>query len=146
MCISPDEVRNLDDHLLRPDDVILMCRGPRNYAVPVGSEVPARTIVAGSFHVMRPDTSRVHPAFLAWLLNQEEAQTFLHANNSGTTIPMIALEVLRALPLRLPPIAVQQRVTELNGLIEHEHNLMNQLTTTRRALLRGWANLQFIHA
>jgi len=53
---------------------------------------------------------------------------------------MISLDVLRALPVQLPPLDVQRRVAELNSLIEQEQNLMNQLSAARRELLRGWAN------
>lgn len=144
--ISLQDVRNLDDHLLRPEDVIFMCRGPRNCAAAVGLGVPEQAIASGSFHVLRPDTERVHPAFLAWLLNQTDAQEFMRANSSGTTIQVISLEALRSLPVRLPPLQTQIRVAELNSLIEREQALMTQLTATRQNLLRGWANRQFIHA
>ena len=144
--ISARGIRNLAEHTLASADIILMARGPRNYAVPVGHELPAPSIVSGSFHVLRPDEKRVIPAFLAWLLNQERAQTFLRINNSGTTIPMITLDVLRALPVLLPSLALQRHVAELNALVEHEHNLMTQLTIARRELLRGWANAQTSHA
>jgi hypothetical protein len=144
--IAASGIRNLAEHTLDAADVILMARGPRNYAVPVGHPLPHPCIVAGSFHVLRPDEKRVIPAFLAWLLNQECAQTFMRINNSGTTIPMITLDMLRALPVRLPPLAVQRHVAELNALVEHERNLMAQLTTARRNLLRGWANAHTSHA
>lgn len=138
--VSPKGIRNLSDHLLQPNDVILMARGPRNYAVTVGTEISGATLVTGSFHVLRPDNDRVVSGYLAWLLNQESAQTFMRSNNSGTIIPMISLDVLRALPVQLPPLDVQRRVAELNSLIEQERNLMNQISTARRDLLRGWAN------
>lgn len=137
--ISSSGIRNLSDHLLQPGDVILMARGPRNYAVPIG-ETSGQAIVPGSFHVLRPDTKLVFPPFLAWWLNQNASQQFMRVNNSGTTIPMISLDVLRALPVQLPPLDVQRRVAELNLLIEQENNLMNQLSALRRDLLRGWAN------
>lgn len=137
--ISSNGIRNLAEHLLRTGDVILMARGPRNYAVPIG-EISGQAIVPGSFHVLRPDEKLVLPPFLAWWLNQNASQTFMKANNSGTTIPMISLDVLRALPVQLPTLDVQRRVAELNSLIEQEHNLMDQLSTARRDLLRGWAN------
>jgi hypothetical protein len=143
--ISSSGIRNLTEHLLRPGDVILMARGPRKYAVPVG-EISGQAIVPGSFHVLRPDEKLVLPAFLAWWLNQDASQAFMQANNSGTTIPMISLDVLRALPVQLPPLDVQRRVAELNSLIEQEHNLMNELSTARRELLRGWANQHAAHA
>lgn len=137
--ISARGIRNLTEHLLQPGDVILMARGPRNYAVPI-PETSGQAIVPGSFHVLRPDEKLVLPAFLAWWLNQDASQAFMQANNSGTTIPMISLDVLRALPVQLPPLDVQRRVAELNSLIEQEHNLMNELSAARRDLLRGWAN------
>lgn len=142
--ISPSGIRNLAEHLLQPGDVILMARGPRNYAVPIG-ETSGPAIVPSSFHVLRPDTNVVFPPFLAWWLNQEASQQFMRANNSGTTISMISLEMLRALPVQLPPLDVQRRVADLNTLIEQESNLMSELSTARRELLRGWANHQVSH-
>src|SRR4030095_6594358 len=97
-------------------------RGPRNYAVTVGTEISDATLVTGSFHVLRPDDEQVISGYLAWLLNHESAQTLMHSNNSGTIIPMISLDVLRTLPVLLPPLDVQRRVVELNTLIEHEHD------------------------
>lgn len=145
MHIDASGIRNLAEHLLRPDDIVFMARGPRNYAVPVG-EISGYAIVPGSFHVLRPDAALVFPPFLAWWLNQEVSQAFMRANNSGTTIPMISLDALRALPVQLPPLAVQRRIAELNSLIEQEHHLMNELSTARRDLLRAWANQQVAHA
>lgn len=143
--IDGGRIRNLADHLLHPGDVILMARGPRNYAVVVGEEIPGEILVTGSFHVVSPNEQRVVPEFLAWLLNQESSQSFMRANNSGTIIPMISLDVLRALPVLLPPLEVQHQVACLNRLIEQEHTLMNQLASSRRELLRGWANHQASH-
>lgn len=143
--IDGGRIRNLADHLLRPGDVILMARGPRNYAVVVGEEITGEILVTGSFHVVSPDEQSVVPEFLAWLLNQESSQSFMRSNNSGTIIPMISLDVLRALPVLLPPLEVQGQVARLNGLIEQEHTLMTQLASTRRELLRGWANHQASH-
>lgn len=138
-------LRSLPEHELDPGDVIVMARGPRNYAVPVDDQIPRPAIVPASFHVLCPDRSRVHPLFLAWLLNQDRAQTFLRANNSGTTVPMIALQTLRNLPILLPPLGVQEQVAELHRLIEHEHTLMNRLTEARRTQLRAWANQTAAH-
>lgn len=144
--ISARRLRSVAEHALKPGDVIVMARGPRNYAVPFPERLSFPAIVPASFHVLRPDRSRVHPVFLAWLLNQDRAQTFLRANNSGTTIPMIALETLRNLPILLPPLGVQKQVAELHRLIEHEHTLMNRLTEARRTQLRAWANDPAAHA
>ena len=143
--IDGGRIRNLADPLLRPGDVILMARGPRNYAVVVGDEIPGKLLVTGSFHVVRPNEKSVVPEFLAWLLNQEGAQAFMHSNNSGTIIPMISLDVLRALPVPLPPLDLQRQIANLNALIERESALMTLLASTRRELLRGWANHQASH-
>ena len=137
--IVPDGMRSPADHFVTKDEILLMARGPRNYAALVGPDVPPQTIAVASFHIIRVEPRLVVPGFLAWFLNQEGAQMFFRSRNSATTIPMITLEALRSLPVNLPPLHQQHRISTLNDLFERERQLMDTLSQRRRELLRHWA-------
>ena len=137
--IALDGMRSPTDHFVAADDVLVMARGPRNYAALVGPDLPGKTIAVASFHIVRVDPQRVVPGYLAWFLNQESPQAYFRTRNSATTIPMITLEALRSLPVNLPPLPLQHRIAALNELFERERQLMNSLADSRRELLRQWA-------
>ncbi|MEI8234153.1 MAG: restriction endonuclease subunit S [Verrucomicrobiota bacterium] len=140
--IVPDGMRSPKDHFVTADDILLMARGPRNYAALVGLDVPQQTIAVASFHIIRVEPCRVVPGFLAWFLNQDGPQAYFRSRNSATTIPMITLAALRDLPVNLPPLPEQHHIANLNDLFERERQLMDTLSDRRRELLRQWAATQ----
>ena len=117
----------------------MMARGSSNYAVVIDGDLPHPTVAVSSFHIIKPNPALVVPLVLAWLLNQDASQTYFRANNTGTTIPMINLDTLRALPLNLPPLQTQRALAEMIRLSQQERLLMNQLAVQRQLLLRAWA-------
>lgn len=137
--VSSGEIRSAGEHLLQKGDVLFMARGSRNYAVVVDDELPVPCMAVASFHVLRPNLFKVVPVFLAWLLNQDSSQIYFRANNTGTTIPMVNLDMLKAMPVRLPPMVKQLQIAALIRFTHLERVLMNQLAEQRQLLLRAWA-------
>ncbi len=139
--ISGEGLRRVKEHFLQPGDILLMARGPRNYAavVEAGPETVGPAIAVGSFHVISPDSSKIIPHFLAWWLSQDLAQAHFRACNTGTTIPMVSLDSVRSLGVSLPALAVQQRIARLTDLFERERRLSDQMTSLRRQWLSLWA-------
>lgn len=137
--IQSSDIRSAAEHVIVKGDVLLMARGARNYAVVVDEDLPHPTLAVSSFHVLKANRARVVPVFLAWLLNQESSQSHFRANNTGTTIPMVNLDMLKALPLKLPPLPQQLQIAAIIRLSHHERQLMNELAEQRQLLLRAWA-------
>lgn len=137
--VTSRDIRSSDEHLLQKGDVLFMARGAKNYAVVIDEDLPQPSMAVASFHVLRPNRARVVPVFLAWLLNQDSSQTYFRANNTGTTIPMVNLDMLKAMPLRLPPLPKQLQIAALIRFTHHERILMEDLAKQRQLLLRAWA-------
>lgn len=137
--VTSRDIRSSTEHLLQKGDVLFMARGSKNYAVVIDEDLPQPSMAVASFHVLRPNRARVVPVFLAWLLNQDSSQTYFRANNTGTTIPMVNLDMLKAMPLRLPPLPKQLQIAALIRFTHHERILMEDLATQRQLLLRAWA-------
>ena len=142
--IMKEELRRVSEHFLQPGDVLLMARGPRNYAAVVEADISdiGPAIAVGSFHIITPDPSKLVPLYLAWWLSQEAAQNHFRTSNTGTTIPMISLDAVRLSPLQLPPLPVQQRIADLSDLFARERETADILHRERQHWLSLWARQQ----
>lgn len=137
--VSSRDIRSSGEHLLQKGDVLFMARGSKNYAVVIDEDLSQPCMAVASFHVLRPNPFKVVPVFLAWLLNQDNSQAYFRANNTGTTIPMVNLDMLKAMPLRLPPLPKQLQIADLIRFTHLERLLMERLAEQRQLLLRAWA-------
>lgn len=128
---------------LRPGDVLFLSRGTTNVAVPLVAEsvqpYPANwdsLIAAYTFYVLRPDSCRVLPEYLAWFINQPPAQGFLARQSRGTLVKLLPKSVFEELEVPLPPLALQQSIVELERLRAREEGLLKQLAAARLRIVQ----------
>ena len=101
-----------------------------------------RYIISNKQLRVRCDPSKVIPLFLfLWFTTREMKQHIIN-KNSGSTIPLINLGILRGLPVPLPPLPVQERITTAlaayDDLIENNRRRMALLEESARLLYREW--------
>jgi hypothetical protein len=125
-------------HFLRPGDVLIVGRGAHRTAVLV-DDPPPRTVADRTFFVARPDAEQVKPAFLAWYLNERRAQHYLQSHSRGTSIQAIKKSALERLPVRLPPLDVQERIADIQLLVQRERELLLEWLENREELVRSIA-------
>jgi restriction endonuclease S subunit len=85
--------------------------------------------------IVRPDRERVLPEYLAWAINQPDAQRRLGAEAQGTSLRMIPMAVLENLEIAVPDLPTQKRIVELNALARQERQLLRQLAARREELV-----------
>lgn len=137
----------LDRYMVEPGDVLFRSRGENNAAsIAVGH--PGEVAVALlPVMVIRPKGTDLLPEFIAWSINQHEAQRHLDLGARGTKLRMIPRECLETLPLHIPSVAVQRMITDLDALSAKETRLLHELADTKRkftkfALLQQVRNAQ----
>ena len=119
-------------HFLRPGDVLLPARGKPRHCVLF--DFPGRWIATSQFIVIVvKDRSRLHPAFLAWYLNQHDSQQKLRRLATGSGIRMLSKADVSQLTLHCPCIAQQQLIAKLSWLADQEQVLYNRLRQARHA-------------
>jgi len=123
-------------HFLRDGDVLIVGRGAHRTAFLVDDPLP-RTVADRTFFVARPDPEQVEPAFLAWYLNERRAQHHLQSHSRGTNIQTIKKSALERLPVRLPPLDVQERIANIQFLVRRERELLNEWMDRREELARS---------
>ena len=120
-----------DRYLVRGGEVIFRSRGAPNTAAVVGAELSEPAAVIVPLIIMRPDQKRVLPAYLAWAINQPDAQRRLGSEAQGTSLRMIPKAVLERLDIPLPDLETQHHIATVDALARREGGLLRELADRR---------------
>ncbi len=120
---------------LRQGDIVFTARGNRNAAAAV-EDVPVKAVSAPHLFVIRVRTpERALPEFIAWLMNQPDAQRYFAQSATGSYITSIRKQVLAQLPLKLPSLEKQQLIVRLDRAARRERQLLEALIENRQQQL-----------
>jgi hypothetical protein len=123
---------------LRLGDIILSTRGGRNF--PYYIEDQAEHVVCSPhFFVIRVKKDAILPQFLAWQMSQKPAQDYFAAGATGSYILNLKREVVENLPIAIPPLAEQHRITELDAAARAERAILTRLVENRTAQMTAIA-------
>ncbi|MDJ0358041.1 hypothetical protein [Paenarthrobacter sp. PH39-S1] len=121
-------------YLVTRGDVLLRSRGHATIAWAIPEDLPEPAVAVMPLFIIRPTTDTYDPDFLAWWLNQPDAQTHLRRAAQGQTIQMVAKATLESVPLQLPPLAQQRLIAEAANLAALETQLMHRLADCQHTL------------
>ena len=98
--------------------------------------------------LIRPDRNKVYPDFLAYYILAPQQQYELLGTANGATVAHVNIPVIKALPVELPTIEVQQRVANIlkiyDDLIENNQKQIKLLEETAEKIYKEWfINLQY---
>ncbi len=120
-----------DRCLVRGGEVIFRSRGEPNTAAVVSAKLSEPAAVVVPLIIMRPDQSRVLSEYLAWAINQPDAQRKLGSEAQGTSLRMIPKAVLERLEIFLPDLETQRQIAAVDALARCEGSLMRELADRR---------------
>ena len=120
-----------DRYLVRGGEVIFRSRGEPNTAAVVSAALGEPAAVIVPLLIMRPDQTRVLPEYLAWAINQPDAQRKLGSGAQGTSLRMIPKAVLERLEIPLPDLENQHRIATFAALSRREGGLLRELADRR---------------
>ena len=124
-----------DRFLVHGGEVVFRSRGELNIAAAIKDPLPEPAAVIVPLVIMRPDRAKLLPEYLAWAINQPEAQRTLDAEAQGTSIRMIPMAALENLEIPVPDLPKQKRIIELDALARQEGQLLRQLATLKEAFI-----------
>ncbi|EPX84288.1 hypothetical protein ruthe_02502 [Rubellimicrobium thermophilum DSM 16684] len=124
-----------DRYFVRGGEVVFRSRGEPNAAAAIPDPLPEPVVVIVPLVIIRPDRDRVHPEYLAWAINQPDAQRRLGAEAQGTSLRMIPMAVLENLEIAVPDLQTQRRIVELDALSRQEGQLLRRLAALRGQLV-----------
>ncbi len=90
----------------------------------------------------RLDRSKVDPLFAFYWFSAPSSVANIQAHNTGSTIPLINLSVVRGLEIDLPKLSVQRQIVELLGTLDDKVELNRRMNETleamAQAIFRDW--------
>lgn len=121
-------------YLVSRGDVLLRSRGHATIAWAVPKDLPEPAVAVLPLFIIRPSTDIYDPDFLAWWLNQPDAQTHLRRAAQGQSIQMVSKATLESVPLQLPALAQQRLIVDAAQLATRETQLMHRLAECHHTL------------
>ena len=120
---------------VQPGDILLPARGEYYQASVLQGE--EQVIATGQLFVLRLTSKAITPGYLGWYMNQSTAQHYFRTHRSGTSMPMLNKQSLGALPVVVPPLAIQEKIVSVQRCWEQEKQLTEQLLNNREQMLKG---------
>lgn len=122
--------------LLRKNDIVFRARGLTNTAVHIHKDIGPAVLAAPLLRIRVYDQS-ISPDYLAWWINQPEAQAYMVKQGKGTTQRMISVPVLKGLWVEVPALETQRQIVELAELAQEEQKLLYALADKRAKYVEG---------
>lgn len=101
-----------------------------------------RYIISNKQLRVRCDRKKVNPLFVYLWFTTNQMRQHIVSKNTGSSIPLINLSILRGLPVPVPPLGVQHRIADTisayDNLIENNRRRMALLEQAARELYREW--------
>lgn len=141
--IAETKADELARHTARPGDVVVTQRGTLDQVglVPDGTRW-SRFILSQSQMKVTCDPSRADPEYIYYWLLTPEIRDYVARHTIAAGVPHTNLAILRATPVRLPPLAQQRAIARALGRIDARAALAeainDELDRLVRLLFRTW--------
>lgn len=116
-------------------DLVFRSRGERTTACMLSMDFAGFAVAVLPLVIIRPKRDLVTPEYLAWAINQPDAQRQLEADARGTNLRMIPRSSLDQLEIDLPDLQTQRRIAKVDDLARRERALSIELAQNRAKLL-----------
>lgn len=121
---------------LRKGDVLFLAKGANNFALVFDLNIP-KAIATSAFFVIRSNTKKIIPTYLAWYINQSSVQQYLINNRTGTYTPSVSRSVLESIQIKLPNLKLQRLISNIYALSKKEQLLLTKIGEKRKALIES---------
>ena len=134
------ELPNLSDidsknerYCLEPSDLVLSKSGAPFKVAVVNPNEQSKILASGNLYIVRLDKEKIDPHYALAFLSSKVGTELLLRASTGTTIPSISVQNLKAIPIPLVPMAQQRKVArEHQELLDEIEILKAKADRTRK--------------
>ncbi|MDY0282677.1 MAG: restriction endonuclease subunit S [Salinivirgaceae bacterium] len=142
--VSSEHVERLSRHKLLSGDIVYGRRGDIGRQALIRPDQAGWMCGTGCLRLSL-GASVLDPLFLHYYLRQDDVVGWITNQAVGATMPNLNTGILRSVPVRFPPLPVQQRIAGIlsayDELIENNQRRIKILESMARTLYREW----FVH-
>ncbi len=139
--VSAKHVERLSRHKLRSGDIVYGRRGDIGRQALIRPEQAGWMCGTGCLRLSLGDKV-LDPLFLHYYLRQDDVVDWITNQAVGATMPNLNTGILRSVPVKFPPLPIQQRIAGIlsayDELIENSQRRIKILEAMARALYREW--------
>jgi type I restriction enzyme S subunit len=141
--LTPEKAAEFKSCEAIADDLILTAAGTIGQVglIPKISKYP-KYIISNKQLRARFDVTKIDPEFAYYWFASPVMVQMIQSRNTGSTIPLINLSVLKSLPIPVPPIDEQREIASYLSAFDSRINLLRETNTTleaiAQALFKSW--------
>ena len=139
--VSDDDRDRLSKYTLREGDVVFSRVGSVDRRALV-RQAEEGWLFSGRCLRVRPDPSRVEPAYLSYFFGLPAFREYIRSIAVGATMPSLNTQILSDVPIIYPPLAEQRAIAHVLGTLDEKVELNRRMNETledmARALFKSW--------
>jgi restriction endonuclease S subunit len=120
---------------LNKGDVLFVSKGVNNYAFSI-DKLDFPIIASATFFIIRVNENKILSEYLAWYMNQTEAQNYFSEKKAGTYVPNLKKQDILDLPLIVPPLKTQNAIAQTAKLLNQEIIILDKIKENRKELIQ----------
>lgn len=140
--VSAGKAETLSSNIAQPDDLIFTQRGTIGQVALVPSRPYEKYVISQSQMKLTVNTEIACPVFYYYLFCSEDQQAYILNNAIQTGVPHTNLGILRNTPVPLPPLPIQQGISQLLSSLDDKIELNRRMNETlegmAQAIFRDW--------
>lgn len=120
---------------LNKGDIVFVSKGVNNFAIVI-EQINFPIIASATFFIIRVNEKILIPEYLAWFMNQKEAQNYFSEKKAGTYVPNLNKQDIMDLPLKVPTLKTQKAIARTAMLLSREIAILEKLKANRKELIQ----------
>jgi type I restriction enzyme, S subunit len=143
--ITPAKAKSLERHRLKAGDILFARRGVQATGHIGYVREPEEGFICGTGAIrlrIQLGNSEVEPEFLSHVLANPASVAWFKFHAIGATMPNLNEGIIRAFPLKLPPLPEQRAIAYILGTLDDKIELNRRMNETleamARALFQSW--------
>jgi type I restriction enzyme, S subunit len=140
--VSEEKAKALNQNLARPNDLVFTQRGTLGQVSIVPHGRYDKYVVSQSQMKITVDPDKADVAFLYYLFKTPEQLQYILNSAIQTGVPHTNLGILKATPVKLPPLSVQKGIAVVLSALDDRITLLRETNATleaiAQALFKSW--------
>jgi type I restriction enzyme S subunit len=126
--ISEKKFLELRRHSYKNGDIIMTKLGSPLGVCAIAKDLDDGVIVAD---LVRIRANKINAEYLCYFLNSKKTNSYINEQQKGTTRPRVRLNIVREIPVKVPPIEIQKEILQE---IKDFSSLINKQINARKAV------------